>query len=115
LLHEGLGCIDLWRDFPEQLAAATNMGVFVFSRAGYGRSSPVDLPRPLDYMDHEATQVLPEVLAAIGFREGVLIGHSDGASIASIYAGVVEGPRVKAVVVMAPHFFTEPLALRAIA
>ena len=68
LLHEGLGCVALWRDFPARLAAATGWGVFAYSRAGYGRSDPVDLPRPLDYMTREARSSLPEVLDAIGFR-----------------------------------------------
>src|SRR5271166_3414636 len=72
MLHEGLGCVALWRDFPAKLAAATGLGVFVYSRAGYGRSDPVDLPRPLDYMTLEARKSLPEILDAIGFRRGVL-------------------------------------------
>ncbi|MGA8933461.1 MAG: alpha/beta hydrolase, partial [Pseudolabrys sp.] len=59
LLHEGLGCVDLWGDFPDRLAAATGAGVFVYSRAGYGRSSPVMLPRPLSYMHDEARETLP--------------------------------------------------------
>ncbi len=87
LLHEGLGCVGLWNDFPEKLAAATGAGVFVYSRAGYGKSSPVSLPRPLSYMHDEARETLPKLLDAIGFRRGLLIGHSDGASIAAIYAG----------------------------
>ena len=62
LLHEGLGCVALWRDFPQKLAQATGFGVFVYSRAGYGRSDPVDLPRPLDYMTREARFSLPAVL-----------------------------------------------------
>jgi pimeloyl-ACP methyl ester carboxylesterase len=77
MLHEGLGCAGLWGDFPQQLAAATGAGVFAYSRAGYGVSSPAALPRPLDYMHVEALQVLPKVLGAIGFRRGVLLGHSD--------------------------------------
>jgi hypothetical protein len=80
MLHEGLGSAALWGDFPERLARRTKAGVFVYSRAGYGRSSPVALPRPLDYMQREATEVLPKLLDAIGFRRGVLVGHSDGAS-----------------------------------
>src|SRR5215467_13137832 len=83
MLHEGLGCVALWRDFPAKLAAATGCGAFAYSRAGYGGSDPVDLPRPLDYMSREARFSLPAVLNAIGFRRGVLLGHSDGASIAS--------------------------------
>src|SRR5271167_1599928 len=107
MLHEGLGCIALWRDFPRKVAAATGWGVFAYSRAGYGRSDPVDLPRPLDYMSQEAMLSLPDVLDAIGFRRGVLLGHSDGASIAAIYAGGHEDPRVEGLVLMAPHVFAE--------
>ena len=95
LLHEGLGCVALWRDFPERLAEATGLGVFVYSRAGYGRSDPVELPRPLDYMTREARFSLPAALDAIGFRRGVLVGHSDGASIAAIHAGERDDARVK--------------------
>jgi pimeloyl-ACP methyl ester carboxylesterase len=115
LLHEGLGCLSLWRGFPRELAARTGFGVFVWSRGGYGRSDPVDLPRPLDYMTREARERLPGVLDAIGLRRGVLLGHSDGASIATIYAGTVADPRVLGLVLMAPHFFTEPEGLAAIA
>jgi pimeloyl-ACP methyl ester carboxylesterase len=115
LLHEGLGCVALWRDFPEQLAAKTGLGVFAYSRAGYGRSDTVPLPRPLDYMTREARDVLPRVLDAIGFRRGVLIGHSDGASIAAIYAGACADERLAGQVLIAPHFFAEPEGLQAIA
>ncbi|MGP0092512.1 MAG: alpha/beta fold hydrolase [Xanthobacteraceae bacterium] len=115
LLHEGLGCVGLWGDFPERLAAATCAGVFVYSRAGYGRSSDVPLPRPLAYMHDEAREVLPRVLEAIGFRRGLLIGHSDGASIAAIYAGSIEDHRVGGLVLLAPHFFVEDMGLKAIA
>src|SRR5574338_1449957 len=104
LLHEGLGCVGLWNDFPDKLAAATGAGVFVYSRAGYGKSSPVSLPRPLSYMHDEARETLPKLLDAIGFRRGLLIGHSDGASIAAIYAGSVEDHRLRGLVMMAPHF-----------
>jgi pimeloyl-ACP methyl ester carboxylesterase len=114
MLHEGLGCAALWRDFPQKLAEATGMGVFVYSRAGYGRSDPASLPRPIDYMTREAVEVLPQVLAAIGFRRGILLGHSDGATIAAIHAGSVEDFRVRAIVLMAPHFFAEPMGLAAI-
>ena len=95
MLHEGLGCVGLWGDFPDRLAAATGAGVFVYSRAGYGASTPVALPRPLDYMHVEALEVLPKLLDAIGFRRGLLVGHSDGASIAAIYAGGVQDHRVR--------------------
>lgn len=115
MLHEGLGCVALWRDFPKKVAEATGMGVFVYSRAGYGQSDPVDLPRPLDFMTHEATQVLPKVLDAIGAQKVILFGHSDGATIAAIHAGSVEDFRVRGLIVMAPHFFTESMGLKAIA
>ena len=97
MLHEGLGCVALWRDFPAKLAAATGHGVFAYSRAGYGGSERIDLPRPLDYMSLEARFSLPAVLEAIGFERGILLGHSDGASIAAIYAGEhSDEPRSKA-------------------
>ena len=115
MLHEGLGCVALWRDFPQKLAAATGHGVFVYSRAGYGGSDPVPLPRPLDYMSREARDSLPAVLDAIGFRRGILLGHSDGASIAAIYAGETTDARIEGLVLMAPHLFTEAPGLASIA
>jgi pimeloyl-ACP methyl ester carboxylesterase len=115
LLHEGLGCLALWRDFPQRLAAATGWGVFAYSRAGYGQSDLDELPRPLDYMTREAVDVLPEILDVCGFRRGVLMGHSDGATIAAIYGGSVSDQRVRALILMAPHFFTEAVGLAQIA
>jgi len=115
MLHEGLGCVALWRDFPQKLASETGMGVFVYSRAGYGQSDPADLPRPLDYMSIEAFEVLPRVLDSLRFQSGILLGHSDGASIAAIYAGGVEDHRVRGLVLIAPHFFTEEEGLSSIA
>ncbi len=111
MLHEGLGCVALWRDFPEKIAEATGLGVFVYSRAGYGRSDPVDLPRPLDYLTREARSSLPQVLDSIGLRRGVFVGHSDGASISAIYAGDRADESVSGLVLMAPHVFTEPAGL----
>lgn len=115
MLHEGLGCVALFRDFPRRLAEATGHGVFVYSRRGYGQSDPVELPRPLDYMTREAVDVLPKVLEAIGFRSGVLLGHSDGASIAALYLGNVQDHRIRGLILIAPHFFTEPGQLQSIA
>ena len=114
LLHEGLGCVGLWGDFPQQLQAATGCGVFVYSRAGYGKSSPVALPRPLTYMHSEARESLPRLLNTIGFQRGLLIGHSDGASIAAIYAGSHQDHRVCGLSLIAPHFFTEDSGIASI-
>src|SRR6478735_3489827 len=115
MLHEGLGSAGLWGDFPEKLQAATGAGVFVYSRAGYGASTPAKLPRPLDYMHVEALEVLPRLLDAIGFRRGILVGHSDGASIAAIYAGSVQDHRVRALALIAPHFIVEDISVASIA
>jgi pimeloyl-ACP methyl ester carboxylesterase len=110
MLHEGLGCVGLWGDFPKRLADATGAGVFVYSRAGYGRSSPGPMPRSVSFM-HDEAQMLPRVLDAIGFQRGLLLGHSDGASIAAIYAGSVQDHRVRGLVLIAPHFFTEDMGI----
>jgi pimeloyl-ACP methyl ester carboxylesterase len=115
MLHEGLGSAALWGDFPEKLQAATGAGVLVYSRAGYGASTPVTLPRPLDYMRIEALEILPELLDRIGFERGLLLGHSDGASIAAIYAGGVADHRVRGVAMIAPHFIVEDVSVVSIA
>jgi pimeloyl-ACP methyl ester carboxylesterase len=114
LLHQGLGSVGMWGDFPERLADATGFGVFAYSRQGYGQSSPAPLPRALDFMHVEARQALPRVLDAIGFRQGVLVGHSDGASIAAIHAGSVQDHRVRGLAMMAPHFIVEDVTMAAI-
>ena len=111
MLHEGLGSVSTWGEFPRKLAEASGLGVFVYSRAGYGKSSTITLPRPLDYMQREAAEVLPTLLNVIGFRRGILLGHSDGASIAAQYAGSHQDHRVRGLVLMAPHFFVEPEGL----
>jgi pimeloyl-ACP methyl ester carboxylesterase len=115
LLHEGLGSAALWGDFPDKLAAATGTGVFVYSRAGYGASSPAKLPRPMSYMHDEALGVLPRLLDMIGFRRGLLVGHSDGASIATIYAGSIQDHRIRGVSLIAPHFVVEDISVTSIA
>jgi pimeloyl-ACP methyl ester carboxylesterase len=115
MLHEGLGCIGLWGDFPDKVQKATGCGVFVYSRAGYGQSSPVKLPRALTYMHDEARAILPTLLDKIGFQRGLLFGHSDGASIAALYAGTHQDHRVGGLILMAPHFFTEDMGIAAIA
>src|SRR5712691_2826609 len=115
MLHEGLGSAGLWGDLPDRLQAATGAGVFVYSRAGYGASTKVELPRPLDYMHVEALDILPDLLDKIGFRRGLLLGHSDGASIAAIYAGGVQDHRVRGVAMIAPHFVVEDVSVTSIA
>ena len=86
-LHEGLGCVAMWRDFPERLAAQTGCGALVYSRAGYGKSDPIELPRPVGFMHEEALVALPQVLDAFAIRETILVGHSDGGSISLIHTG----------------------------
>jgi len=114
LLHQGLGSAGQWGDFADELSAATGAGVFAYSRIGYGHSSAAKLPRALDFMHVEARDTLPRVLDAIGFEHGLLVGHSDGASIAAIYAGSVQDHRVRGLALMAPHFVVEDVTMRAI-
>ena len=115
MLHEGLGSVSMWRVFPDRVAKTTGFGVFVYSRMGYGSSSPCEVPRPLTYMHDEALATLPCILDGIGFRVGVMLGHSDGASIAAIHAGGCRDERVRGLILMAPHFFTEDAGIESIA
>lgn len=114
LLHEGLGSITLWRDVPERLTATTGWGVFAYSRFGYGNSDTTALPRPMTYMHKEAQVILPEVLQMAGIKQNVLIGHSDGGSIAAIYAGSSSAPDLLGIVTIAAHFFVEDLNIASI-
>jgi pimeloyl-ACP methyl ester carboxylesterase len=114
LLHEGLGSLSMWKDFPEHIAAATGCRTLVYSRQGYGNSDPLQEARQVDYMHTEALQVLPEVLRKLEIDNPVLIGHSDGASIALIHAGAAPLP-VRALVLLAPHVFVEDLTVESIA
>ncbi len=113
-LHEGLGSISMWRDFPHKVAAATGRRTLVYARRGYGRSEPVAAPRGVDYMHREGLEVLPAVLDHFGFDRPILLGHSDGASIALIYAGGT-GRGVEALILEAPHVFVEDLTVESIA
>jgi pimeloyl-ACP methyl ester carboxylesterase len=113
-LHEGLGCVEMWRDFPARLGRATGCGVLVYSRLGYGKSDPCRLPRPLDYMQKEGLYILPEVIRVTGIRECLLIGHSDGGSIAVVYAGGTPAFPLKGLVTEAAHVFCEELSVRSI-
>jgi pimeloyl-ACP methyl ester carboxylesterase len=114
LLHEGLGCVALWRDVPENLAAATGYGVLAYSRFGYGRSDLATLPRPMTYMHDEALRTLPRVLDAAGITRAILVGHSDGGSIAAIHAGAVADEKITGIVLIAAHFFVEDLNISSI-
>lgn len=87
-LHDGLGCTETWRDVPAEVAAAVGCGALVYSRAGYGGSDPSPGPWAREFMHHEALVVLPELLGALGVCDGFLVGHSDGASISLLYAGL---------------------------
>lgn len=111
-LHEGLGSVELWRDFPAEVAARTGHPAFVYSRRGYGWSDAIDEASGPDYMHREALEVLPEIVAAQVPRAPILIGHSDGASIAIIYAG--SGHSVAGLVLIAPHVFVEDGGLESI-
>lgn len=114
-LHEGLGSVSLWKDFPDLLAETAGCGALVYSRAGYGASDAAELPRPVRYMHDEATTVLPEVLDRLEVRDAVLVGHSDGGSIALIHAAQCTAPRIRALILEAPHVFVEDLSVRSIA
>ncbi len=113
-LHEGLGSVALWRDFPRSVADVTGRPALVYSRAGYGRSSGLAAQRTPRYMHDEAMITLPALLDALAISDPILIGHSDGASIALIHAGSGIRP-VRAVVAMAPHVFVEALSISGIA
>jgi pimeloyl-ACP methyl ester carboxylesterase len=114
LLHEGLGSVALWRDVPERLAAATGHRTVAYSRAGHGWSDAADLPRPVEYMHDEALTVLPAVVALLGLARPVLVGHSDGASIAMIATGSGR-VNASALVLIAPHVFVEDRSVEGIA
>jgi len=114
MLHEGLGCVHMWREYPRDLALTTHCSVLVFSRRGYGGSSPHPAPWPLSYMHEEALEILPQILDAAGIKNAVMVGHSDGASISLIHAGEMLDSRVSALVLMAPHVFCEPISVQGI-
>lgn len=110
-LHEALGCVDAWREFPANLAARLGFGALSYSRAGFGRSGPGVLPLPLDYHRREALDGLPQMLDQAGIRRAVLVGHSDGGTMALLRAGTAQDPRVCALVTIAAHVFNEDVTI----
>lgn len=111
-LHEGLGSVSLWRDFPDKVARQTGCRALIYSRFGYGKSAPITRPRLPTFMHDEALGVLPQLCAALAIDTPILIGHSDGASIALVHAGHHE---VRGVVAMAPHIMVEDVSVESIA
>jgi pimeloyl-ACP methyl ester carboxylesterase len=112
-LHEGLGSVSLWKDFPARVALATGCPVTVYSRYGSGTSDVLNEPRRVDYMHDEALKSLPDLLAQLHIELPILVGHSDGASIALVYAGAYN--HVCGLVLLAPHVFVEDLSVAGIA
>jgi pimeloyl-ACP methyl ester carboxylesterase len=110
-LHEGLGCIELWKGFPEKVAAALGQNAIVYERQGYGQSDHLDLPRPKDYLQQEALLYLPELLQKLNIENPILFGHSDGGSIALIYAGAYP---CTALITEAAHIYVEDITIEGI-
>ncbi len=121
-LHEGLGCLAMWRDFPARVARALGLAAVVSSRRGYGGSETFSAPFTTRFMHDEAYQALPALLAHLDIRRAILVGHSDGASIALLHAAIAAtpdgaraAPAIEAVVALAPHLFVEPVCIASIA
>jgi pimeloyl-ACP methyl ester carboxylesterase len=112
-LHEGLGSVSMWRDFPQRVADASGCEAIVFSRNGYGKSTPLAEPRGVRYMHDEALVTLPALLDALGVEAPFLFGHSDGGSIALIHAGGAHRP-LAGIIVMAPHVLVEEVSVTSI-
>jgi pimeloyl-ACP methyl ester carboxylesterase len=114
LLHEGLGSVSMWKAFPQMLASRIGCEVIVYSRGGYGKSEPISLPRAVGYMHKEGLDLLPELIDSLDVSRPVLLGHSDGGSIALICAGGSD-VALSGLIVMAPHIFVEPITVESIA
>ncbi|MFI5116784.1 MAG: alpha/beta fold hydrolase [Terriglobales bacterium] len=113
MLHEGLGSVALWKDFPQRLASRTGCGILVYSRYGHGNSDKLLEKRPVEFMHHEGEEVLPELLDKLSIAKPILLGHSDGGSIALIFAGKYSD-RPRALILEAPHVFVEDLSVASI-
>lgn len=113
MLHEGLGSIELWKEFPQSIATRTGFGVLVYSRYGHGGSDRLEQSRPVEYMHHEAEVVLPLLLKELEIERPVLLGHSDGGSIAVLYAGK-HPESARGLILAAPHVFVEDLSVESI-
>ncbi len=115
LLHEGLGSVAMWKDIPELIYNKIGLDVLVYSRAGYGKSSPVKLPRPLNYMNIEAKKYLPKLLSKFNLNKVFLLGHSDGATIAAINSTLKNNTyNILGTILIAPHFFIEEMNISSI-
>ena len=113
-LHEGLGSVSMWKEFPQKLSQQTGCGALVYSRFGYGKSENCELPRPLNFMHEEGLEVLPEIIARYRIHQYILVRHSDGASIAFIHAGSDSAEKMLGIVNEAPHVFCESLTISSI-
>ena len=113
-LHEGLGSISQWRTFPAELCSRLACGALVYNRCGHGKSDPLTRPRSPGFMHDEAMTVLPQLLEVFEIRRPILVGHSDGASIALIHAGSGAGDPF-ALILEAPHVFVEDVTVARIA
>ncbi len=111
-LHEGLGSVALWKNWPYHIAKKTNRDVILYSRIGMGNSSSLKVPRKLDYMHYEGINILPKIIKKLSIKEPIILGHSDGASIALIYSG--KGFPTSALILEAPHVFVENITVKAI-
>ena len=111
LLHEGLGCLELWKNFPSLLARETGLNILIYERQGHGASSPLDLPRPFNYLEIEAQEYLPQLLNQLEIKSPILIGHSDGATIALVYAALYP---VSMVLTAAAHVLVEDITIEGV-